>query len=314
MFPNVRLMAVTVLAAILGISCGLGLFATFRVNHEPLARLSDGGVSLQLALEKAAPVPKLSPLVVGYPPKPIVVPLLSTQPASADAAAVQPTSAAVAMATVAIPGGGQTAAGEAAVPVAPKVQPQPDVPVATPAEPSIAAAPAGEAAVPDAAPAEPSIGAAPTAEVSQGAPAAQTVGEEEIAKPAQNEKTAALATETPADKAAPANLTDERHKAAAKEIKKRQVKTIRPAPPPRRAAKVVRRRTQTNLAYQTTDQPSQPVSQPAYQWTDTASQTPQTVRRIVIKPRRVISKKTAPQQSGAQSSRARQRPVAVGAQ
>ena len=42
MFPNVRLMVVAILAAITGISCGLGLFATFRVNHEPLARLAEG--------------------------------------------------------------------------------------------------------------------------------------------------------------------------------------------------------------------------------------------------------------------------------
>ena len=41
MFPNVRLMVVAILAAIAGISCGLGLFATFRVNHEPLARLAE---------------------------------------------------------------------------------------------------------------------------------------------------------------------------------------------------------------------------------------------------------------------------------
>jgi len=69
MFPNIRLMIVTVLAAILGIGCGLGLFATFRVNHEPLAlaRLSNGGVPLQLAWEKAEPAPKPSPWGVGYP-------------------------------------------------------------------------------------------------------------------------------------------------------------------------------------------------------------------------------------------------------
>jgi hypothetical protein len=52
MFPNVRLMVVAILAAIAGIGCGLGLFATFRVNHEPLARLADGSPPLQLAFEK----------------------------------------------------------------------------------------------------------------------------------------------------------------------------------------------------------------------------------------------------------------------
>src|SRR6516164_9767528 len=54
MFPNVRLMVVAILAAITGISCGLGLFATFRVNHEPLARLAEGSPPLQLALNNRA--------------------------------------------------------------------------------------------------------------------------------------------------------------------------------------------------------------------------------------------------------------------
>src|SRR6516225_1448915 len=48
MFPNVRLMVVAILAAITGISCGLGLFAAFRVNHEPLARLAEGSPRLAL--------------------------------------------------------------------------------------------------------------------------------------------------------------------------------------------------------------------------------------------------------------------------
>jgi len=51
MFPNVRLMVVAILAAIAGISCGLGLFATFRVNHEPLARLAEGSPPMQLAVD-----------------------------------------------------------------------------------------------------------------------------------------------------------------------------------------------------------------------------------------------------------------------
>src|SRR5262249_9605926 len=54
MFPNIRLMVVAILAAIAGISCGLGLFATFRVNHEPLARLADGSPPLQLGLDNLA--------------------------------------------------------------------------------------------------------------------------------------------------------------------------------------------------------------------------------------------------------------------
>ena len=55
MFPNFRLTIVAVLASIVGISCGLGLFAAFRVNHEPLARLSNGKPSLQLAFDNVEP-------------------------------------------------------------------------------------------------------------------------------------------------------------------------------------------------------------------------------------------------------------------
>jgi hypothetical protein len=56
MFPNFRLTIVAVLASIVGISCGLGLFAAFRVNHEPLAGLSSGKPSLQLAFDSVEPV------------------------------------------------------------------------------------------------------------------------------------------------------------------------------------------------------------------------------------------------------------------
>ena len=68
MFPNVRLLVVAVLAAIAGITCGLGLFATFRVNHEPLARFSEGGPPLQLAFDNLAPMPDTAaPVAARYP-------------------------------------------------------------------------------------------------------------------------------------------------------------------------------------------------------------------------------------------------------
>ena len=51
MLPDIRLLVVAVLAAIAGISCGLGLFATFRVHQEPLLRFSEGGPPLPLALD-----------------------------------------------------------------------------------------------------------------------------------------------------------------------------------------------------------------------------------------------------------------------
>jgi len=39
MFPNVRLMIAAMAASVVVLSCGFGVFAAFRVNHEPLARL-----------------------------------------------------------------------------------------------------------------------------------------------------------------------------------------------------------------------------------------------------------------------------------
>jgi hypothetical protein len=55
MFPNVRLMIVAMFASIVAIGCGLGMFAAFRVNHEPLARLQSGSPPLQLVFGNGAP-------------------------------------------------------------------------------------------------------------------------------------------------------------------------------------------------------------------------------------------------------------------
>jgi len=58
MFPNIRLTIVALLASVVGIGCGLALFAAFRVNREPFAHLSNGGAPLQLVF--AAPVPTMA--------------------------------------------------------------------------------------------------------------------------------------------------------------------------------------------------------------------------------------------------------------
>lgn len=56
MFPNVRLLIGALLASLVALSCGFGLFAAFRVNHEPLSQLPVGNSSVQLvANEVAAP-------------------------------------------------------------------------------------------------------------------------------------------------------------------------------------------------------------------------------------------------------------------
>jgi len=441
MFPNIRLMIVTVLAAILGIGCGLGLFATFRVNHEPLALLSNGSVPLQLAWEKGEPAPKPSPWGVRYPvnggAKPIAAPVLPAQLAPADTHATEPAPAAAAMAATnetavriapgeskpegaviaiadsseppikaapaadSVPAANTAPTAEAAPaaetdrateaapnPVAetapdaettptaeaaptPQTAPVPEAAsaaetapagattlaaqttpavVAGPASETAAtaaeAARASETAAPETASAAstaPAAGAAPTADTAstaesapaaqngpaaeaaptmaarQGASAAPASGEE--GKPMKKETTAALnsqtpATQKPAAQGASANSAGDRE-AGIKDVKRRvvkqqEVKTARPAP--RRVTKVLRwHRPQTAIASQSTGLFSQPVSEPAYQWTDTAAQPPQTIRRIVIRQRRVILKKPAPKPSR-QSSRTNQGSVADGAQ
>src|ERR1700722_18209864 len=55
MFPNVRLLIAAVLASVVALSCGFALFATFRVNHEPLSRLATGAAPLQLAAGNPTP-------------------------------------------------------------------------------------------------------------------------------------------------------------------------------------------------------------------------------------------------------------------
>lgn len=60
MFPNVRLMLVAMLASIVAIACGLGLFAAFRVNHDPLTRLAKAGPPLQLVFTHAVPAPAMN--------------------------------------------------------------------------------------------------------------------------------------------------------------------------------------------------------------------------------------------------------------
>ncbi len=48
MFPNIRLMIAAIVASIVALSCGFGVFAAFRVNHEPLVRLPPVSAPLQL--------------------------------------------------------------------------------------------------------------------------------------------------------------------------------------------------------------------------------------------------------------------------
>jgi hypothetical protein len=55
MFPDVRHLIAAVVASVVALSCGFAMFATFRVNHEPLSRLAAGAAPLQLAAGNPTP-------------------------------------------------------------------------------------------------------------------------------------------------------------------------------------------------------------------------------------------------------------------
>lgn len=55
MFPNVRLIVVAMLASMASICCCLGVFAAFRVNHEPFTRAQSSNPPLQLVFGNGAP-------------------------------------------------------------------------------------------------------------------------------------------------------------------------------------------------------------------------------------------------------------------
>ena len=60
MFPDIRLMIVAVAVSVVVLSCGFGVFAALRVNHEPLSRLPSATAPLQLVPENLAPPTVLS--------------------------------------------------------------------------------------------------------------------------------------------------------------------------------------------------------------------------------------------------------------
>jgi hypothetical protein len=57
MLPNVRLMIAATLASVVALICGFGMFAVFRVNHEPFARLPAATAPLLLVADNAAIAP-----------------------------------------------------------------------------------------------------------------------------------------------------------------------------------------------------------------------------------------------------------------
>jgi hypothetical protein len=283
MFLNVRLLVVAVLAAIAGITCGLGLFATFRVNHEPLARFSEGGPPLQLAFDNlapgrdaASPTPARYPLngAAKPPSAPVLIPPPNLAPNSAEAGSVPGPSAAGA------PYGTGTAV--------PTQKDEINVAVVMPDEQSTGAA-ANNVSGQQAA----AVVASGEQEPDKALPPSESIGSAATEAAADSG-----ATDAAAEKIASASSAAQIEEPAPKEIKARAIdgvkpaaKAARPARSTRRATKAVRvRRPPTTVAAQA--QPANVWTQPTYQWTD-ATQTPQTVRRVVVKRHRA-AKRAAP--------------------
>ena len=278
MFPNVRLTVVAILAAIAGIGCGLGLFATFRVNHEPLARLAEGSPPLQLAfdnraLDSDARAPLEARLPVNGAPKVISVPVIIATPSSAPSPATSP-AAEQASADLAIAGDSSVQQESAGAAVEDKSNTA-SIAIAVPAEQS-------------------------------GVPPEAPDLSETVAAVADQQPAASPASAPAARQTAAINAAAEDQQPAAKPTKSGDSKAAEPAaratrtPPTRRAAKTVRaRRTVATVAARPTYQYpqatySQPTySQPTYSWADGTAQAAQPVKRVQIK-RRHTAKKTIP--------------------
>ena len=278
MFPNVRLTVVAILAAIAGIGCGLGLFATFRVNHEPLARLAEGSPPLQLAfdnraLDSDARAPLEARLPVNGAPKVISVPVIIATPSSAPSPATSP-AAEQASADLAIAGDSSVQQESAGAAVEDKSNTA-SIAIAVPAE---------QSSVPPEAPDQ----------------------SETVAAVADQQPAASPASAPAARQTAAINAAAEDQQSAAKPTKSGDSKAAKPAaratrtPPTRRAAKTVRaRRTVATVAARPTYQYpqatySQPTySQPTYSWADGTAQAAQPVKRVQIKWRHT-AKKTIP--------------------
>ena len=54
MLPNVRLLIAAMLASVLVLICGFGVFAAFRVSRDPIAHLPVAAPPLQLVAENRA--------------------------------------------------------------------------------------------------------------------------------------------------------------------------------------------------------------------------------------------------------------------
>jgi hypothetical protein len=305
MFPNVRLMIVAILAAIAGIGCGLGLFATFRVNHEPLARFAEGSSPLQLAFDNRAlgsdaRAPLEARLPVDGAAKPISAPMIIATPSPAPSPAPNPAP------------NPASSAGPNAVPSA--------VPQPSEADSSIA----GSSSVQQ----EPAGATAKdysnTASLALAVPAEQSSvtleapGQQETAAALQDQQPAAAVPMPPAtEQTAAVDAVADDQKVAAKPTKPGESKAAKPAARAprvalaRRVAKAIRaRRAVAKVTPQPAYQYSQPTytqptyTQPTYTWADGAAQASQPVKRVQIKRHRAAKKTMPAAQSNASAATA----------
>ena len=290
MFPNVRLMIVAILSAIAGIGCGLGLFATFRVNHEPLARLAEASPPLQLALDNRALGLEARAKIEARLPidgaaKPISVPMIVATPSPAPSPTPGPT-----------PGPASGPAPE---------QSEADSAIAKDSSPQ--QEPAGAVAADQSNTAN--LAFAVPAEQSSVIP--QAPGQQVSAAALPNQQPAAAAATAPAtQQTAAVNPTAEDQQSAANPTKSGVGKAAKPAAKTaraalaRRAGKAVRaRRAVAKVAPQPTYQYAQPTytqptytqstyTQSTYTWADGAAQASQPVKRVQIKRHRAAKKVT----------------------
>ncbi|MFZ0236740.1 MAG: hypothetical protein WAL37_05140 [Xanthobacteraceae bacterium] len=287
MFPNIRLMVVAILAAIAGIGSGLGLFASFRVNHEPLARLAEGSAPLQLAFDNLAlgsdaRAPLEARLPVNDAAKAISVPVIIAIPSPATPSPATPSPATPAAEQAEA---NSTIAGDSSI--------------------QQASADAGSADRGNTA----SLAVAVSAEQSNVTPEAIAPSQQEAVAAAQDQQPAVSAATAPtAEQTAAISTAAEDRQPAVKPAQsgeskaaKPAVKASRSAAQARRASETVRvRRTPATVAAQLAYQYSQPTySQPTYTWTDGTPQASQPVKRVQIKRHRTAKKAAPP---AAQSS------------
>jgi hypothetical protein len=277
MFPNVRLMVVAILAAITGIGCGLGLFATFRVNHEPLARLAEGGPPLQLAFDNRAlgsdtRAPMEARLSANGAARVISVPVIiatpnlapNPEPNPEQSPAPSPTPSAEPTAERST----EPTAGSSA-----ETNPAPERSGAdstTAVESGVQQAAIGAAAEDQSTSASRAVAVA--AELSSVSPEAIAPGQQEaVAAVPDPQPAAAATTAPPAEQTAAIDAVEEIRQPEIKPIESGERKAAKPAAratravPAHRVAKTVRvHRTVAAVAAQPTYQYPQPTSQPTY--------------------------------------------------